>query len=368
MQKPSQRLAVETVNILLTGATGTIGGELTARLLAAGHAVIALVRKTRDIYANDGRMLPAGDFANVMPDVGCVSKLTGDVTLRGLGLDEATIVLLGRQIDLVIHCAATTDFNASGAVYRNVNVRGVFNVLETVPRARFLHVSTAYVCGLKDGRIAEAPCVADQSFANGYERSKAAGEALVLAAGRRAVIARPSIVVGAHDDGSFHRFDSFYQLFRLIAEGHITRLPAAPEATLDFVPIDHVVGGLTDIVGHWDKAEGKIIHLTSGAAISPTMLAEAIGLFDQLDPPKFLAPEMFGVQELPELERRLYTHVAAFYASYFQRCPDFGTENLRRISGRTCPPVDLAALERMIEHCIKSSFIRDVRPSSKAIP
>ncbi len=365
MQKQIQRLAADTVNILLTGATGTIGGELTARLVAAGHAVVALVRKTRDIYANDGRLLAASDFADVMPEAGCVAKLTGDVTLPKLGLDDRALILLQHQIDLVIHCAATTDFNACADVYQTVNINGVFNVLAALPNARFLHVSTAYVCGLKDGPIAEAACAPDQIFANGYERSKAAGEALVLAADRRAVIARPSIVVGAHDDGSFHRFDSFYQLFRLIAEGHITRLPVATEATLDFVPIDHVVGGLTDIVSHWDKAEGQIIHLTSGAAIPTTLLAEAISLFDHLDPPSLLRPEIFAVQELPELERRLHTHVAAFYASYFQRCPHFKTDNLRQINGRTCPTVDLAALERMIEHCIKSGFIRDARPPRK---
>ncbi|GAA0465730.1 hypothetical protein GCM10009096_02960 [Parasphingorhabdus litoris] len=350
------------MNILLTGATGTIGGELAARLVAAGHAVVALVRKTRDIYANDGRLLDASDYADVMPAAGCVAKLTGDVTLRGLGLDDRFMKLLQREIDLVIHCAATTDFNAGADVYRKVNIDGVVNVLAALPDARFLHVSTAYVCGLKDGPIPEAPCAPDQNFANGYERSKAAGEALVLAAGRRAVIARPSIVVGAHDDGSYHRFDSFYQLFRLIAEGHITRLPVATEATLDFVPIDHVVGGLMDIVSHWEKAEGKIIHLTSEAAVPTAMLVEAISLFDHLDSPKLLAPETFAVQDLPELERRLYTHVAAFYASYFQRFPDFETENLRQISGRICPTVDLAALKRMIEYCITSGFIRDARP------
>ncbi|MEP2102501.1 MAG: SDR family oxidoreductase [Parasphingorhabdus sp.] len=353
------------MNILLTGATGTIGGELAARLIAAGHAVVALIRQTRTIKANDGRLIAAGDFAGVMPEAGCISKLTGDVTLPGLGLDDVTIALFEREIDLVIHSAAITDFNVSEAVYRNVNIGGVANVLATLRKARLLHISTAYVCGPKDGPIAEAPCAADQKFTNGYERSKAAAEALVLAAERRAVIARPSIVVGAHDDGAFHRFDSFYQLFRLIAEGHITRLPVSDQATLDFVPIDHVAGGLTDIVDNWNRAEGKIIHLTSGAAVPAAALGEAIGLFDHLDPPTILAPEIFAPNELPALERRFFKHVTTYYTSYLQRCPDFGTENLRHVSGRTCPKVDLAALQRMIEYCIKSGFIRDGRAQSK---
>ena len=355
------------MNILLTGATGTIGGELANELTAAGHAVVALVRKSRDMYANDGRVLVAGDFDldNAMPKAGRLSKLTGDITLGSFGLMSEPLRVLRSHIDLVIHCAATTDFNAREAVYRDVNIRGVLNALDVVPDARFLHVSTAYVCGLQDGPVAEVRCATDQAFTNGYERSKAAGEELVFAVGRRAVIARPSIIVGASDDGSFHNMGSFYQLFRLMAEGYITQLPAAAGATLDFVPIDHVVGGLMDIVGNWDKAEGKIIHLTSGAAIPVGLLAEAIALFDQLDPPKFLEPGSFSTAQMAKAERRLYQQVAAFYESYFQRSPEFDTTNLRDVSGRVCPAVDLAALKRMVEYCIKTGFIRHSRPTAK---
>ena len=342
-----------------------MGGELAAQLTAAGHSVVALVRKTRDIFANNGRLLNAGDFADAMPQAGCISRLSGDVTTRGFGLDGRVITLLKDKIDLVIHCAATTDFNASESVYRDVNIGGVKNALDILPNARFLHVSTAYVCGLKDGPVTEIPHIYDQKFSNGYERSKAAGEALVLAAGRSAVIARPSIVVGDSGDGSYHHFDSFYQLFRLIAEGHITRLPAADGATLDFVPIDHVAGGLMDIVQNWEKAEGEIFHLSSGAAIPVTMLADAIALFGHLDPPTFLSQKDFTSQQLSDRERRLHRHVADFYTGYFQRCPEFATDNLRQLSGRVCPVIDLMVMKKMIEYCIERGFIRDACPSGK---
>jgi len=364
-KKRTQGLVANLVNILLTGATGTIGGELAAQLIDAGHSVTALVRGNRDIYANDGRLLVERDFADDIPKAGQIAKLNGDVTMASLGFSNSVITLLNEKIDLVIHLAATTDFNASEAVYRQVNIDGVSNMLAGIPNARFLHVSTAYVCGLKDGLIAEEPCTNDQNFANGYERSKAAGEALVLAANRRAVIARPSIVVGAHADGAFHSFNSFYQLFRLMAEGHIKRLPVSPRATLDFAPIDHVVGGLMDIVAHWDKAQGKIIHLTSDGPIPATMLTDAIGLSDHLDPPEFVSPDVYAAQNTPALERRLYKRVASFYESYFQRNLNFETKNLRALNGRVCPQVDLAALHRMIEYCIKKGFIRHARPSAK---
>ncbi|MBE7210102.1 MAG: hypothetical protein INR65_03715 [Gluconacetobacter diazotrophicus] len=45
--------------ILLTGASGLLGGELAGRLLDAGHAVTALVGRTPTVTRNDGRPVPA---------------------------------------------------------------------------------------------------------------------------------------------------------------------------------------------------------------------------------------------------------------------------------------------------------------------
>lgn len=94
MGTQSQRLAAETMNIFLIGATGTIGGELAPQLTVTGHAVIALVKKNRDIHTNDGRLLGAEDFTTVMPRTDCISRSTGDVALSGLGLDEGIVAFL----------------------------------------------------------------------------------------------------------------------------------------------------------------------------------------------------------------------------------------------------------------------------------
>jgi nucleoside-diphosphate-sugar epimerase len=284
--------------------------------------------------------------------------LSGDVSAAGLGLDAAAQKTLSAQIDLVLHCAAVTDFNASEEVYRAVNIGGVQNIAALFSAQRILHVSTAYVCGLKNGAVAEQPRDDAYGFANGYEQSKAAGEGIVRATGKRAVIARPSIILGTYDEGCLRSFDTFYQAFRLIAEGQITKLPASPDATLDFVPIDHVAGGLMDIIEHWDNAAGQTIHLSSGSPVSMAMLADAIGHFAHLHRPELVAPADFCPTKLPPLERRLYRHVAAFYSSYFQRSPLFETACLAAIGGRICPPMDANALARMIAYCIARGFIR----------
>ena len=38
-------------------------------------------------------------------------------------------------------------------------------------------------------------------------------------------------------------------------------LPSTPDASLDFVPIDHVIGGLIDIIENFERAAGKKIRL-----------------------------------------------------------------------------------------------------------
>jgi hypothetical protein len=77
-------------------------------------------------------------------------------------------------------------------------------------------------------------------------------------------VARPSIVVGRYRDRIIGQFTNIYALIRLVAAGRIHILPANPCASLDLVPIDHVIGGLTDIAARM-AAAGRAYHLVSGA-------------------------------------------------------------------------------------------------------
>lgn len=349
------------MRILLTGAAGLIGGELTARLLDQGHCVVAIVHRSADIVANDGTMLAGAPWRRSSCDAGELALVHGDVTRPAFGLGDAEAAALADSIDLVIHCAAVTAFDASPDRYHDVNVLGTSHALALCPAAGFLYVSTAYVCGVRSGPVAEARRHSGADFANGYEASKAAAETLVLVAaeeGRAVAIARPSIVVGDHQRGAIRSFDTIYAAFRLIAEGRISALPAADHATLDFVPICHVVGGLTDIVAHWSRASDGIYHLASGHPVPVRQWVDAIGAFSELSAPRLVPPALFDEASLPPLERRLYRRTASLYASYFERDPRFATANLAALSGRVCPPVDAAALERMIGFCIERGFLK----------
>lgn len=346
--------------ILLTGGSGLLGGELAGGLIERGHAVTAVVHRSRTICRNDGTVVASTDGRGAAPYPGSLRLLAGDLGRPALGLDARTLEAAAAGHDLVIHCAAATGFGLKEEVYRSVNVEGTRHVLELARRGGMpvIHVSTAYVCGARNGAVAEAQVEPGQMFANHYEESKAEAERLVLAAGVPAVIARPSIVVGNSQSGRLRRSNGIYAIYRLMAEGHIRTMPATPGATLDLVPIDHVAAGLVDLTERIDAATGGIFHLTSSAPMPVSLLRESMCERPGFACPEFVAPEAFDLARLPAAEQRLHRKVAAFYASYFGRDLRFDDSAFRALTGRSCPPGGMAFLRRLIDYALASGYLR----------
>lgn len=336
------------MRIFLTGAAGLIGGEVAARLIAAGHSVTALVHTNRDIRANDG--------SAVTPD----AVVAGDVSQPLFGWDVTQWNQLTGAHDLLIHCAATVRFDLDDDTYRRVNTGGAANAVEFARSGAMpiLHVSTAYVCGTRDGPILESDAVPDSGFANGYEASKASAEKLVRASGVPYAIARPSIVVGESATGRIRQFDTTYAAFKLIAEGRVRHMPARKDASLDFVPLDHVATGIVALAQNMRRAEGGAYHLVSGQPIPVQAFADGIGAFAQFHRPTLVDPDGFDPVTLPALERRLYKRVAGLYASYFQRSPLFDDRAAQQATGLVCPPTGPEYLHRLISHCIDVGFLQ----------
>lgn len=340
------------MQILVTGAAGLIGSEVVRRLVDAGHAITALVHRTHSIVANDGRVVPSHLWSGP-PDPGTVVTMAADVRLTGLGLT------VDPHPDLIVHAAASTAFDADPKIYRRVNIEGTANVIALAERegTPLLHVSTAYVCGTRDGRIDEAERGTD--FTNGYEASKATGEELVMAAAARglsAVIARPSIVVGDSRDGALREFGNIYVMFRLLAERRLQTLPAAEGATVDLVPIDHVARGIVALVHAFDAARGRTFHLVGASAIPVVALGAAIASVPGLGRPHFVPAATFDLDTLPPAERRWHAATASLYTGYLRRAPRFDTTNADQLVP-PCPPTDAAWLRRLIAACVARGFV-----------
>ena len=166
--------------IFLTGATGALGSVLLQRLLAQGYEVICLVRAPDTSAARARVEAIVGDRPNV-------KVVRGDVTEPHCGIAETDRALMRRRVGLVLHCAASVNFNEKVATHLT-NIEGVRHVLDLTDEigvSRFLHVSTAYVVGNAE-YLSEQGLSNGQRWRNPYEEIEIRGENDGLGVGRRA--------------------------------------------------------------------------------------------------------------------------------------------------------------------------------------
>jgi long-chain acyl-CoA synthetase len=243
--------------VLLTGATGFVGREILSRFLARGDRhIYALVRADNDDDA--ARRLPAHEL---------LTAVAGDIEEGGLGLSDRTSKRLGREVDTVLHCAASVSFDLPLPQSRRINVEGTRHVLDFARTCRNLerltYVSTAYVAGEPGRLFREDELAVGQRFRNPYERSKFEAELALRSegAGLPLQILRPSIVVGDSSTGRTSSFNVLYGPLKAYARGTIPAIPARRESPVDIVPVDYVADRVHELAT--DGPEGTF-HLVAG--------------------------------------------------------------------------------------------------------
>jgi len=335
------------VHVFLTGATGLVGGALAGALLDAGFRVSALMRGTgRDVRDMDGR-----------DRIGDLVPVPGDVAASGFALAAAP-----EQVDLVVHCAANVDFAAPDDQRHAVNVVGTGHAIALAQRwgAPLLYVSTAFVCGRRDGAIAEAPADPEADFANGYEASKARAETLVMAAGAEGLpvaIARPAIIVGRSSDGAIARIDGFHHLFRLFGSPLLGPVPAADHAAFAIVPIDHVVAGLMAMAMDLPRFAGRQVHLAGAAPFAMADMLDTVAAYPGTHPARMVSADAYAAAALDRGQTLVHRRIGAHYFDYFQRAPDFRSDALVELAGIAPPHIDAAMFRRMVDHCVSVGFL-----------
>lgn len=204
------------MRVLITGATGFIGGHAAAHAIEAGHEVCALVRSPERL--EDTRVafgLPA------------IDHVVGDMT------DPATVAAALKGADAVIHCAAVVALDARGnAQGIEKSVAGARLVLQQAAAMELdpiIHVSS--VAALFEPRagpltIDHPPSSAD--FAYGQAKADAEIVARKLQAdGAPVAIVYPSAVIGPPAGTAFG--EASEDMARFIAVGILpTRGAAMP--------------------------------------------------------------------------------------------------------------------------------------------
>lgn len=229
--------------LLLTGATGFIGGAVAAALAARGLLAdtVFLVRAgdhaegAARVQASLARFAVTAADAPISPAQVVLGDLTRpDAFIDAPGLDGFTHV---------IHCAALATFSNNPAIWSH-NVDGTLALARAVVARspelqRWLQVGTAMCCGPGlPSPVAESWDAGrdDEAHLVTYTRSKLAAElALRALPGLPLVVARPSIVVGHSALGTAPSPSIFWVLRMAFA---LERFTCAPQERIDIIPVD----------------------------------------------------------------------------------------------------------------------------------
>jgi nucleoside-diphosphate-sugar epimerase len=178
-------------------------------------------------------------------------SVTGDVTQSSLGLDESTYRTLASKIDVVVHCAAVTEFDAGADAARELNVAGTKRIAEFTAEANanLIYVGTAFIARNKLTRGAQG-LVSEESAARpeDYLSSKLEAEAMLRDSGVPVTIARPSVVIGDSVTGQMSRFQGAHLVATGILREKFPFLPFPGNDLVDIIPQDLLAESIRRLV------------------------------------------------------------------------------------------------------------------------
>ncbi|MDT3440269.1 NAD-dependent epimerase/dehydratase family protein [Pseudofrankia sp. BMG5.37] len=195
------------MRVLVTGATGKVGGAVARAALAAGHEVRALVRDV----ARASTAFPPG-----------IELVSGDV------LDPPALAEACADRELVYNAMGVPEqWLADPALFDRVNVQGSANLAQAAAAAkvaRMVHTSTINVFDAPRDGLFDETNLAVKDKGTPYQRSKQRAEKAVLAASghMEVVFANSATVYGLGPTG-YASLET--QMFRPVLRG---LLPAVP--------------------------------------------------------------------------------------------------------------------------------------------
>lgn len=251
------------MNVLVTGASGMLGGALADALAERGDTVTLLQRR------------PSGrPYREVLADVG----------------DQRAVAGAAAGQDAVVHLAAKVDVFGPRREYVDANVRGTANVLTACRDngvARLVHVSSPAVAHAGSSLVGAGAGRADPERARGhYARTKAAAERIALGGGpgHPAVVAiRPHLVWGPGDTQLIGRVIERARAGRLFVIG-------TGAALIDTTYVTNAVDALVAALDHCPRLSGQALVVSNGEPRPVGELLAAICRAAGAPPPRGAVP------------------------------------------------------------------------------
>lgn len=236
--------------VLVTGASGLLGGTVARALVAAGWSVRTLQRR------------PSG--------VARAHDVLGSVT------DEDAVGRAVDGVDAVVHLAAKVGIVGAEREFHEVNVGGTRRVLDAARAAgvaRVVAVSSPSVAHVGASVVGAGAAPAEPRLARGpYARTKAEAELLALAAdggGFRVVAVRPHVVWGPGDT----------QLVgRVVDRARAGRLPVLGTGAplIDTTYVDNAADAIVAALVAPEESYGQAYIVTNG---EPRPVGELLAAF-----------------------------------------------------------------------------------------
>ncbi|OQU93117.1 hypothetical protein SORBI_3001G479500 [Sorghum bicolor] len=259
------------MRVVVTGATGFMGGRLCAALADAGHDVRAFALPGVDVSG-----LPAA-----------VEVAYGDVT------DEESLAAAFSGCDAVFHAAAAVEaWLPDPSVFHTVNVGGLENVLKAAKRMpalkKIVYTSSYFAIGPTDGYVANEKQIHQrESFCTEYEKSKFLADRIALQAAAEGVpitIVYPGVMYGPGT------LTSGNIVCRVLIERFNGRLPGYIGHGYDRGSFSHVDDVVKGHIAAMEKGRVGERYLLTGENASFVQIFNMAANLTNTKPPKFHIP------------------------------------------------------------------------------
>jgi len=238
------------LRLLVTGASGFLGGHVVEAFWEHGHEIAVMARRTSDLSAVEE----------------CIDEVRyGDMT------DLDSMIKASREVDAILHCAGSVKMVVPYRQLRKTNAEGTRKLVRAAAEngvGRVIYASSLGVHGMEgDGRKPREK----------YCRSKAEAEEAFFdecsKGGVEGVALRPGVIYGPRD------YTASYHMFRMMEKGNVY-LIGDGNTRFPFIYIDDLVNMFLESLRS-KRAPGRSFDLT-GEEATPRrvfgMIADSLGV------------------------------------------------------------------------------------------
>jgi nucleoside-diphosphate-sugar epimerase len=250
-------VATKLTKVLVTGATGFLGGRLVKRLIDEGYPTRALVRRRSNL--------------------GVLKNLGAEIVLGDLG-DEASIAAAVKDVDVVVHAAAGTSGTAKDS--DTATIQGTRNVLQacmasSVKKLVYISSCNVYeVAGYSDNQVVteEAQLERFPLRRGHYSAAKLQAEALVTETMKHTscptVVLRPGMLYGPGAE-------VFTRMTGISFAGRIFVVFGDGESELPLVHVDNAVDAIVECMSN-GAADNQVFNVVDSDRVTKKMYMERI--------------------------------------------------------------------------------------------